>query len=102
MCCAPSTPTHPQGPKGSVSDKLRLVLIQLLSADAPPSDTELQELTAALHAAGEGWECSTSVEEGSQVFTRHQSTLIFQSTGVESLAVVGELFLCHCKSFWPT
>jgi hypothetical protein len=37
-----------------VSDKLRLALIQLLSAEAPPSDTELQELSAALHAAGEG------------------------------------------------
>jgi hypothetical protein len=42
-----------QGTKGSVSDKLRLALVQLLSAEAPPSDTELQELTAALNAAGE-------------------------------------------------
>jgi hypothetical protein len=42
-----------QGTKGSVSDKLRLALVQLLSAEAPPSDTELQELAAALNAAGE-------------------------------------------------
>ena len=35
-----------------MSDKLRLALVQLLSAEAPPTDTELQELSAALAAAG--------------------------------------------------
>lgn len=42
-----------QGTKGSAADKLRLALVQLLSSEAPPTDTELQELTGALHAAGE-------------------------------------------------
>lgn len=41
-----------QGAKGSVADKLRLALVQLLSAESPPSEAELGELTAALHAAG--------------------------------------------------
>eukprot|EP00775_Hariotina_reticulata_P012398 gene12398-12533_t len=41
-----------QGPKGTAADKLRLALVQLLAAESPPSDTELQELTDALHAAG--------------------------------------------------
>jgi hypothetical protein len=34
-----------QGPKGTSADKLRLALVQLLAAESPPSDTELQELT---------------------------------------------------------
>eukprot|EP00879_Flechtneria_rotunda_P018857 GHRR01019794.1.p1 GENE.GHRR01019794.1~~GHRR01019794.1.p1 ORF type:complete len:638 (+),score=249.45 GHRR01019794.1:780-2693(+) len=41
-----------QGPKGSAADKLRLALLHVLAAEAPPTDTELQELTATLHTAG--------------------------------------------------
>ncbi|GBF90033.1 hypothetical protein Rsub_02741 [Raphidocelis subcapitata] len=41
-----------QGAKGSPSDKLRLALIHVLAAEAPPADGELQELSDALQAAG--------------------------------------------------
>jgi hypothetical protein len=41
-----------QGTKGSSADKLRLGLVQLLAAEAAPSEAELQELTGALAAAG--------------------------------------------------
>lgn len=54
LCLVPPLPPQKKGTKGSVSDKLRLALVQLLSAEAPPTDTELQELTGALHAAGGG------------------------------------------------
>lgn len=45
-------PATAQGPRGSAADKLRLALVQLLAAEVPPSEAELQELTSALHAAG--------------------------------------------------
>ncbi|KAF8065561.1 SLY1 [Scenedesmus sp. PABB004] len=41
-----------QGAKGSGADKLRLALVQLLAAEAPPSDAELAELAGALTSAG--------------------------------------------------
>lgn len=43
---------HLQGAKGSSADKLRLALVHLLAAESAPTESELQELTAALSSAG--------------------------------------------------
>jgi hypothetical protein len=44
-----------QGAKGSASDKLRLALVHVLAAEAPPVEAELRELSDAL-AVGFGGE----------------------------------------------
>ncbi|KAI8474656.1 MAG: SM/Sec1-family protein [Monoraphidium minutum] len=41
-----------QGPKGTPSDKLRLALVHVLAAEAPPGEGEVKELADALAAAG--------------------------------------------------